>query len=148
MNSGIRGSGKSDSLIASFPGLHQEAPVTGVSAADNGLATVRPNAPIPVRTVSLASETGLKPGDEVVILMPSGSGPIIAKLAAVRAGGGYEFFPGAGARGAAGAPVFDRRGRVVAVETESDPLRPERAVAVPIVQALESLGQTLSPRQP
>ena len=41
-----------------------------------------------------------------------------------------------------GAPVFDERGRVVAVQTAGDPLRPAITFAVPIRYGLELIGDT------
>ena len=76
--------------------------------------------------------------------MPPGRAAV-AKLAAISPGGVYRLSADSDGAGDAGSPLFDQRGRLVAIETPSDPLRPRQVFAISVRVALESLGQEFRP---
>ena len=124
VNSRIRGTGVSDSLTVRSSVRQQGAAGTVVTISEQtGLATVRLDAGITLRKPAIAAAGDIHAGDELVFLTSPDGPSRIAKLS-ILGDGRYSLPMNAEAAGGMGAPVFDRQGRIVAVQTDVDPLHP------------------------
>lgn len=142
VNSLIRGKGLSDLLTVRVPTLRLDVLASLVKESDEtGFAAIRPEAPMTTRGIAVATEANPKVGDELVMFASVNARPAIGKLADIDPRGRYALAVDPDRTAGAGTPIFDRRGRVVAIQSESDPLRLDRAFAVSIRRALESVGQ-------
>jgi hypothetical protein len=133
VNRRVRGTGRTDALTVGS----SAASVVRITD-DTDLATLRPKAAASPKVNIAAAD--LKSGDEVVLVGPAGQRSGTGQLSLL-VDGRYGLLLGPETTATPGAPVFDRHGRAVAVQTEVDQLHPGRAVAVPIRRALESVGQ-------
>ncbi len=148
VNSLIHGKGLSDSLTVHISARLLDVPASLVKESDEtGFAAIRLDTQISMRGVALATEANPKVGDELVMVASADARSAIGKLSAIDPGGRYDLTVGTVQTAGAGAPIFDRQGRVVAVQAESDPLRPDRAFAISIRRALESVGQPSAQRK-
>jgi hypothetical protein len=146
VNSRVRGNGVSDSLLVRFPALGRQSPGLAENTSGSmGLAAIRLQTPVPARTMPVAGKSELKAGDELTVA-PEPETKVPAKLQAMLPGDTYELETEAAS--AAGAPVFDLLGSLVAVQTERDPVYPNRVAAVPIRRALQSIGLAVRVENP
>jgi hypothetical protein len=125
-------------------GLHGPAWVIKESP-ETRLATVRAAVLTGIPSVRIGHQVGIKPADRLLLFDAAAARTSPATLSAEIIGGTYSISP-AGDPGSPGLPVFDARGRAVAVEIEGDLSRPGQVIAIPIRRALESLGQPVTTR--
>jgi FHA domain len=138
----IHGRGLLDSLTVHVSGRLADVPASLVKESDEtGFAAIRLDAQVALRGLALETEGKPKVGDALLMVVPAEARPAMGTLSAIDPGDRYDIAVGTSETPGVGTPIFDRRGRVVAVQAESDPLRPGRAVAISIRRALESLGQ-------
>jgi len=146
MSGPIRSKGVSESLIVHISPQGLNTPATAVKESDETqLAAIRLDPQALLQSVAMTAESDPKAGDELVIASMN-SRPDGAKFSSVDARGRYQLLSGTIEAGTPGAPIFDRRGLVVAVESAGDPLHPDITFAIPIHRALESVGHPSSRR--
>jgi hypothetical protein len=137
----IHAKGLSDSMAVYTSSGHQGIAASMVRESESGLAAIRLSAPFVAHGAVIETKAGPKVGDSLVMAGIGDAKPAMGKLSTVDPAGRYCLVVDEARTAGAGAPVFDRMGRVVAVQIEGDPLRPGRSFAVSIDRALEILGQ-------
>jgi hypothetical protein len=141
INSHIRGKGRFDSLTVRTSHAQFDLPLALVRESDEtGIAAIRLDAETSKRGGTVSADSRLGAGDEVVMVSAGDGRPAIGRLTGIDGRGRYELAVEMPPRTGPGAAIFDRRGRIVAVQAETDPLRPNRAAAISIRRALESVG--------
>jgi hypothetical protein len=148
VNSRIHGDGKSDRMVVRGAEQSQGNPAAVVTVSDDtGFATIRPNGGSRLRKASIAPAAETHAGDELIYITPRTERSGTVRLS-ILPDGRYVLPMSADVAAGSGAPLFDRQGRVAAVQTDADPLQPDRLIAIPIRRALDSVGQALSENRP
>lgn len=140
VNREIQGKCLSDPLTVQLAGWRQRVTARVVQESDEtGIAAIRLDANPGIGGATL--ETDSKAGDEVVMAAPADGRPATGRITSIDAGGRYDIAVGAAQNSLSGAPIFDRKGRAVAVQTENDSLQHGQVFGISIRRALESVGQ-------
>jgi hypothetical protein len=142
VNRRIRGKGLLDSSAVQNAVWRFDLPVGPVKESDEtGIAAIRLDAEMAKHGAVIANDVPLAAGQEWVIVGAASGRPVVGRLAAIDSRGRCDLAVVASPTIGPGAAIFDRLGRIVAVQTESDPLQPNRAFGISIRRALESVGQ-------
>jgi S1-C subfamily serine protease len=132
--------GVNDSVEVRFgnSGLSMPARLARISGrADLATIQVAPDRTPKALTIEQGDDP--KPGDPVVLLAGS-KGLSTGKVRKLAHGDAFELSASPTVAGNLGAPVFDAKGRVVAIETAGDPMEPSKIFAIPIRYGMEMTG--------
>jgi len=147
VNGMVHGKGLSESLMVHIPIGRLDVHASLVKESDEtGFAAVQMDAQLPTHGIGVATEVEPKLGDELVTVASAEAQSAMGKVSAIDPVGRYELAVDMGRTAGAGSPVFDRYGRLVAVQIGTDPLLGDRAFAISIRRALESVGQASTRR--
>ena len=146
VNRGIQSKCLSDPLTVLLAARHQNVTARVVQESDEtGIAAIHLDVNQGIH--GTAFEANSRVGDEVVMASPVGRRPSTGRIISIGPGGRYEIAVSAAQNSEPGAPILDRMGRAVALQTGNDPLHPGRILGVSIRRALESVGQgTILPK--
>jgi hypothetical protein len=142
VNSSTRGKGLSDSLNVHIATRRLDVRALLVKESEEtGFSAIRLDGQMAPSGIAFAAGVTPAVGDACVLLASTDTPPAVGKLSAIDPDGRYDIAVDTVYAGDTGAPVFDRAGRLVAVQAAADPLHPDRAFAISIRRALESVGQ-------
>jgi hypothetical protein len=151
-NRRIRATGKAGELQVVLPARNVPVSARLIRSSDDAdLAIISMAGAVSVPAVPLDAGADCKPGDLVLAVTRSERGAAINtgrvaarprehdKPAAAERTCGIDI--GIGSSGMMGAPVMDKQGRAVAVQTAGDPLYPETVFAIPIRYARKLISE-------
>ena len=141
----MKAAGRNDALTVSFGKSAIPAKLSRIGG-EAELAVLHVDPPRAIRQAPLREGDPCKPGERVVVLGGAGEAARTLQIAKLRSGVGeanfrhasdglYELSPDRAAAVLPGAPLFDERGRVVAVETAGS--GESASLAIPIRYGLE-----------